>query len=59
MIGIFFEKFEGIFVSIEDFLGCEEVFDWLYSLGLFYGDVNWYNFIIGDGWVKMIDFEMC
>jgi len=59
VIGILLEKLEGTFASIEDLPGCEEALDRLHSLGLSHGDVNRYNFIIGDGWVKMIDFETC
>jgi hypothetical protein len=59
VIGFLLEKLEGHHASIEHLSRCEEVLGRLHQSGLLHGDVNRYNFVIGEGWTKMIDFEKC
>ncbi|KAK2030759.1 alpha-galactosidase A [Colletotrichum zoysiae] len=57
VIGFVLEKLHGKSASIEHRARCTEVLGRLHRLGLLHGDVNRHNFILGDGWTKMIDFE--
>jgi predicted Ser/Thr protein kinase len=57
VIGFLLEKLEGHSASIGHLSQCEEVLGRLHGLGLLHGDINRYNFVVGQGWTKMIDFE--
>ncbi|EFE44234.1 hypothetical protein TRV_01010 [Trichophyton verrucosum HKI 0517] len=57
VIGILVEKIEGREASIGDLPVCKDVVQQFHKLGLLHGDVNKYNFIIGSGTAKLIDFE--
>ncbi|KAJ3555561.1 hypothetical protein NPX13_g10331 [Xylaria arbuscula] len=57
VIGFVLEKLHGKSASIEHRARCTEVLGRLHRLGLLHGDVNRHNFMVGDGWTKMIDFE--
>lgn len=56
-IGLLVEKVEGRAAAIEDLEGCRAVLSTVHERGLLHGDVNRYNFIVGDGGVTLIDFE--
>ncbi|KAL1880036.1 hypothetical protein Daus18300_001399 [Diaporthe australafricana] len=57
IIGFLLEKLDGRPAGIEDLSQCQEVLGRYHGLGLIHGDVNRYNFIIGESRVKMVDFE--
>jgi hypothetical protein len=57
VIGFVLENLHGKSASIEHRGRCTDVRGRLHRLGLLHGDVNRYNFMVGDGWKKMIDFE--
>lgn len=57
VIGFLLEKIDGSFTSIEHLSQCEEVLSRPHRTGLLHGGVNRNNFVIGDGWVKLIDFD--
>lgn len=50
-------KVDGHRASIKDSSQYEEILGRFHRLGLIHGDVNRYNFIIGQSWVKIIDFK--
>lgn len=58
VIGLLIEKIEGRRrASIGDLHKCEKALERFHNLGLLHGDVNRYNFLVGDDDVKLIDFE--
>ncbi|KAI7775176.1 hypothetical protein LA080_007320 [Diaporthe eres] len=59
VIGFLLEKLDGRYAGTDDLPRCTEVLTSLHKLGLLHGDVNRHNFLIGDVWTKMIDFETC
>lgn len=59
VIGFLLEKLDGRSAGIEHLPYCEGVLGRLHRLGLLHGDINRHNFIVGEGWTKMIDFEKC
>ncbi|SCN90947.1 unnamed protein product [Fusarium fujikuroi] len=57
-IGFLLEKFQGRHAGKDDLEACQNVLSQLHDLGILHGDVNRYNFIIGnDGKAVLIDFE--
>lgn len=56
-IGLLVEKVEGRAAGIEDLEGCRAVLSQVHERGLLHGDVNRYNFIVGEAGVTLIDFE--
>ena len=59
VIGFLLEKLDGFSAGIDHLPRCAEVLGHLHRLGLLHGDINRHNFIVGEGWTKMIDFEKC
>lgn len=62
VMGLLLEKWDGRSggASIEDLSACEAALARFHGLGLFHGDANRYNFLVGQdgcGEVKLIDFE--
>jgi predicted Ser/Thr protein kinase len=58
VMGFLLEKLDGRrHASISDLSDCEAALKRLHSLGLSHGDVNRYNFLVGENDVKLIDFE--
>lgn len=58
VMGFLLEKMEGRrHASIEDLDRCEAALKEFHKLGFSHGDVNRYNFLIGNEDVKLIDFE--
>jgi tRNA A-37 threonylcarbamoyl transferase component Bud32 len=51
------EKAAGREASIKDLAICEAAVRRLHSLGLTHEDLNRFDFIVGEGGVKSIDFE--
>jgi RIO-like serine/threonine protein kinase len=57
-MGFMVEKLENRrCASIEDLSACEQVLEEFHRLGFLHGDVNRYNFLVGEPGVKIIDFE--
>lgn len=57
MIGFVLEKVAGRAAGVGDLKACEEVLGKLHARGVVHGDVNRYNFLVGEGGVTIIDFE--
>lgn len=58
VMGFMLEKLEDrIDASIGDLKECEQVVRRFHSFGFLHGDVNRYNFLVGEGKVTLIDFE--
>ncbi|KAK7416615.1 hypothetical protein QQX98_005086 [Neonectria punicea] len=57
VMGFLLEKLDGSSAGIEHLARGAEVLGRLHRLGLLHGDINRHNFIVGEGWTKMIDFE--
>ena len=53
------EKLDGLSAGIKHLSHCEEVLGRLHRFGLLYNDINRHNFVVGEDWTKMIDFEKC
>ncbi|KAJ1713109.1 hypothetical protein NYO67_4754 [Aspergillus flavus] len=57
VVGFVLEKLNGRHGGIEDLSVCQALLQHFHGLGLLYGDVNRYNFVIQQGCAKLIDFE--
>ncbi|KAI0114040.1 alpha-galactosidase A [Nemania sp. FL0031] len=61
LMGFLMEKLEGRFACLDDLPQCTALLKRLHGLGelgLVHGDVNRYNFVVGDdGCVRLVDFE--
>lgn len=58
MIGFVLEKVAGRAAGIGDLVACREVLGRLHGRGVVHGDVNRFNFVVGEGGeVRIIDFE--
>lgn len=57
VIGFVLEKVPGRAAGVEDLAACREVLGRLHGRGVVHGDVNRYNFLVGEGGVRIIDFE--
>ncbi|KAH8882449.1 hypothetical protein GQ53DRAFT_787493 [Thozetella sp. PMI_491] len=57
IMGFLLEKLEGRSACFQDLSICEAAVGTLHGLGLLHGDVNRYNFLVTEEWVKLIDFE--
>lgn len=57
MIGFILEKLEDKrYASLADLGKCESALETLHDFGMLHGDVNRYNFLVGEDGVKIIDF---
>jgi len=48
VMGILIKKLEGRIAYIEDISACETIVRRLYTLGIIYGDLNRYNFVVDE-----------
>lgn len=49
MIGFVLEKLAGRAAGVEDLGACQEVLGRLHGMGVVHGDVNRFNFLVGEG----------
>lgn len=57
IMGFLLEKIQGREGGVGDLSRCRDALGRLHSLGVVHGDVNRYNFLVGEESVRMIDFE--